>query len=191
MLPARSGGLFWAGPVVRGPGVDWQCPASLVVSTPRFLSAKRSAVSSLREEVAQRNPLEGVPLDASRNKRDRGPSGTPGLPGTESFPVGRCYVLLSALWSGVRQICKTRLGAKQISSGNFFARAVHLSTAAGTPSPPQSPRKDFCRAKMPCGGERPQISCSAGRSLYELQTGLQLQSRKRVLAKTVEACPSG
>ena len=31
---------------------------------------------------------------------------------------------------------------------------MHLSTAAGTPSPPQSPRKDFCRAKMPCGGER-------------------------------------
>ena len=29
-----------------------------------------------------------------------------------------------------------------------------LPTAAGTPSPPQSPRKDFCRAKMPCGGER-------------------------------------
>ena len=47
-----------AGPVVQGPGVDWQYPASLMVSTPRFLSAKRSAVSSLREEVAQRNPLE-------------------------------------------------------------------------------------------------------------------------------------
>ena len=82
------------------------------------------------------------------------PSGTPGLPGTEIFPVGRCYVLLSAQSSGVRQIWKTRLGAKQISSGNFFARAVPLPTAAGTPSPPQSPRKDFCRAKMPCGGER-------------------------------------
>ena len=87
-------------------------------------------------------------------QRDRGPSGTPGLPGTEIFPVGRCYVLLSAQSSGVRQIWKTRLGAKQISSGNFFARAVPLPTAAGTPSPPQSPRKDFCRAKMPCGGER-------------------------------------
>ena len=37
-------------------------------STPRFLSAKRSAVSSLREEVAQRNPLKGVPLDSSRNR---------------------------------------------------------------------------------------------------------------------------
>ena len=61
--PAASG--FFTGPVVQGPGVDWQCPASLVVSTPRFLSAKRSAVSSLREEVAQRNPLEGVPLDSS------------------------------------------------------------------------------------------------------------------------------
>ena len=150
--PAASG--FFTGPVVQGPEVDWQYPASLVVSTPRFLAAQRSAVSSLREEVAQRNPLEGVPLDSSRNKRDRGPSGTLGLPGTDILPVGRAYVLLSAQSSGVRQIWKTRRGAKQISSGNFFARAVPLPTAAGTPSPPQSPRKDFCRAKMPCGGER-------------------------------------
>ncbi len=155
----QRGGL--AGPVVRGPGVDWQYHASLVVSTPRFLSAKRSAVSSLREEVAQRNPLERGSSGLLPKQRDRGPSGTPWLPGTEIFPVGRCYVLLSALWSGVRQICRTRLGAKQISSGNFFARAVHLSTTAGTPSPPQSPRKDFCRAKMPCGGEDCQICCSA------------------------------
>ena len=140
--------------VAAGASFNWQYPASLVVSTPRFLSAKRSAVSSLREEVAQRNPLEGVPLDSSRNKRDRGPSGTPGLPGTEIFPVGQCYVLLSALWSGVRQIWQTRRGAKQISSGNFFARGLLFPTALGTPSPPQSPRKDFCRAKMPCGGER-------------------------------------
>ena len=82
------------------------------------------------------------------------PSDSPGLPGTDILPAGSCFVLLSGCWSGVRQTCETRLGAKQISSGNFFARAVHLSTAAGTPSPPQSPRKDFCRAKMPCGGER-------------------------------------
>ena len=97
-------GLFAAGcgseafllpSVAAGASFNWQYPTSLVVSTPRFLSAKRSAVSSLREEVAQRNPLEGVPLDSSRNKRDRGPSGTPGLPGTEIFPVGRGYVLLS------------------------------------------------------------------------------------------------
>ena len=56
-----------AGPVVRGPGVDWQYPASLVVSTPRFLSAKRSAVSSLREEVAF------VALAAQHNTRVCGP----------------------------------------------------------------------------------------------------------------------
>ena len=87
-------------------------------------------------------------------QRDRGPSGTPGLPGIGIVLVECAYVLLSAQSSGARQIWKTRRGAKQISSGNFFARAVHLSTALGTPSPPQSSRKDFCRAKMPCGGER-------------------------------------
>ena len=104
--------------------LNWQKPASWFNSTPRFLAAQRSAVSSLREEVAQRNPLEGVPLDSSRNRGAASPSDSPGLPGTEIFPVGRGYVLLSAQSSGVRQIWKTRLGAKQISSGNFFARAV-------------------------------------------------------------------
>ena len=127
--------------------IFWKYPASLEDSTPRFLSAKRSAVSSLREEVAQRNPLEGVPLDASRNKRDRGPSGTLGLPGTEIFPVGCGYVLLSALWSGVRQIWKTRLGAKQISSGNFFARGLLFPTALGDPIPTAVPPQGFLQSK--------------------------------------------
>ena len=121
---------------------------------PTLLScAKKRGVEPPRRSCPK-EPLERGSSGRFPKQRDRGPSGTLGLPGTEIFPVGQCYVLLSALWSGVRQIWQTRLGAKQISSGNFFARAVHLSTAMGTPSPPQSPRKDFCRAKMPCGGER-------------------------------------
>ena len=80
-------------------------------------------------------------------QRDRGPSGTPGLPGTEIFPVGHCYVLLSAPSSGVRQTWQTRLGAKQISSGNFFARGLLFPTALGTPSPPQSPPQGFLQSK--------------------------------------------
>ena len=153
LLPADSEGLL-AGPVVQGPGEVLSVPCQPGRFDPILLSCAKKNGVDRQEEVAQRNPLEGVPLDSSRNKRDRGPSGTLGLPGTEIFLVGRCYVLLSALWSGVRQIWKTRLGAKQISSGNFFARGLLFPTAAGTPSPPQSPRKDFCRAKMPCGGER-------------------------------------
>ena len=54
------------GPGTRG-GSGRDLPAG-PFSTPRFLAAQRSAVSSLREEVAQRNPLEGVPLDSSRNR---------------------------------------------------------------------------------------------------------------------------
>ena len=41
MLPARSGGLFWAGPVVQGPGVDWQDPASLVGFDPTLLICEK------------------------------------------------------------------------------------------------------------------------------------------------------
>ena len=53
------------------------------------------------------------------------------------------------------------------------------------------PRKDFCRAKMPCGGQVFQICCSAGKSLVILQTRKCLQARKRVLPKPVEDCPIG
>ena len=150
--PAASG--FFTGPVVQGPEVDWQCPASLVGFDPTLLICEKKRGVEPPRRSCPKEPLERGSSGLFPKQRDRGPSGTPGLPGTEIFPVGRCYVLLSAQSSGVRQIWKTRLGAKQISSGNFFARAVHLSTTAGTPSPPQSPRKDFCRAKMPCGGER-------------------------------------
>ena len=141
--------------VEAGASFNWQYPASLVGFDPTLLICEKKRGVEPPRRSCPKEPLERGSSGLFPKQRDRGPSGTPGLPGTEIFPVGQCYVLLSALWSGVRQTWKTRLGAKQISSGNFFARAVPLPTAAGTPSPPQSPRKDFCRAKMPCGGERP------------------------------------
>ena len=179
MLPARSGGLFgWT----RGPGTrdKLAVPCQPGGFDPTLLScAKKRGVEPPRRSCPK-EPLGRGSSGLFPKQRDRGPSGTPGLPGTEIFPVGRCYVLLSALWSGVRQICKTRLGAKQISSGNFFARAVPLPTALGTPSPPQSPRKDFCRAKMPCGGERPpnQLlgSLIVERIAYRIAAAIQKES---------------
>ena len=81
--------------VAAGASFNWQYPASLVGFDPILLSCAKKNGVDRQEEVAQRNPLEGVPLDSSRNKRDRGPSGTPGLPGIEYSLVERCYVLLS------------------------------------------------------------------------------------------------
>ena len=55
--------------VAASASLVWQRPASWFNSTPRFLAAQRSAVSSLGEEVAQREPLKGFPLDSFGNKR--------------------------------------------------------------------------------------------------------------------------
>ena len=66
MLPAAARG-FLTGPVVQGPGIDWQKPASRVIRPPRFLAAQRSAVSSRREEIAV------VALAAQHNTRVCGP----------------------------------------------------------------------------------------------------------------------
>ena len=56
-----------------------------------------------------------------------------------------------------------------------------------TPVPHRSPpRKDFCRAKMPCGGQVFQICCSAVKSSDFLHASRYLHARKRVLPKYVE-----
>ena len=60
------------------------------------------------------------------------------------------------------------------------------------PRPPSQPaRKDFCRAKMPCGGQVFQICCSAVKSSDFLHASRYLHARKRVLPKYVEDCPIG
>ena len=48
------------------------------------------------------------------------------------------------------------------------------------------PRKDFCRAKMPCGGQVFQICCSAVKSSDFLHASRYLHARKRVLPQYVE-----
>ena len=71
MLPAAARG-FLTGPVVQGPGggSGRDLPAG-PFSTPRFLAAQRSAVSSRREEIAF------VALAAQHNKRVCGPFWNP------------------------------------------------------------------------------------------------------------------
>ena len=66
------------------------------------------------------------------------------------------------------------------------------------PVPPSQPaRKDFCRAKMPCGEQVFQICCSARKASDFLQTSGYLHARKRVLpkyvgdARLVKHCKSG
>ncbi len=59
--------------VAASASLVWQKPASLVNSTPRFLAAQRSAVSSRREEVAQRKPFKRVSSGLFRKQKGCGP----------------------------------------------------------------------------------------------------------------------
>ena len=70
--------------------LNWQKPASWFNSTPRFLAAQRSAVSSRREEVAQRKPFKRFFSGLFRKQRGSGPSGTQGLPGTAGCTNRAC-----------------------------------------------------------------------------------------------------
>ena len=83
--------------VAAGASFNWQYPASLVGFDPTLLScAKKRGVEPPRRSCPK-EPLGRGSSGLLPKQRDRGPSGTPGLPGTEIFPVGRGYVLVSAL----------------------------------------------------------------------------------------------
>ena len=66
--------------VAAGASFNWQCPASLVGFDPILLSCAKKNGVDRQEEVAQRNPLEGVPLDASRNRGAAAPQTPRGCP---------------------------------------------------------------------------------------------------------------
>ena len=120
--------------VAAGASFNWQYPASLVGFDPILLSCAKKNGVDRQEEVAQRKPLRRVFSGLFPKRRGCCPSDSPGLPGTDILPAGSCFVLLSGCWSGVRQTCETRLGAKQISSGNFFVRELR-PLRWGPPSP--------------------------------------------------------
>ena len=75
--------------VAASASLVWQRPASWFNSTPRFLAAQRSAVSSLGEEVAQREPLKGFPLDAFGNKRAAALLRSRGVEVSTTCPMGQ------------------------------------------------------------------------------------------------------
>ena len=57
-----------------------------MISTPRFLAAQRSAVSSRREEVAQRKPFKRVFFGLFRKQKGCGPFEIPGVPDLQCPP---------------------------------------------------------------------------------------------------------
>ena len=65
---------------LSGGVIFWQHPASLVVSTPRFLSAKKARGVEPPRKKLPRNPFQRGSLWVFPKQRDRGPSLAPGLP---------------------------------------------------------------------------------------------------------------
>ena len=119
--------------MVQGPGVDWQRPASWFFSTPRFLAAQRSAVSSRREEIAV------VALAAQHNTRVCGPL---------CDPMGSSQVVLTLSGSPTVFYWYSRSGL-QLQPGLQF---VQRSDCRAADLAVFRRRKAFLLCKNPCGG---------------------------------------
>ena len=135
-------------------------------STPRFLAAQRSAVSSRREEIAQRKPLGMVSSGLLRKQRGAAPLAPRAARYRRLYRLGVLRTFERSVVEGT-----TNLADPTRRKANFLWKFLCAGTAfsAMRPPPPSQPtRKDFCRAKMPCGGRDCQICCSAGRSLVIL-----------------------
>ena len=118
--------------------LNWQKPASWFNSTPRFLAAQRSAVSSRREEVAQRKPLKGFPLDSFGNKRAAALLRSREFQICSAFPMGQ---FSTDFGSTLFLACKYLLVCKM--TNNLFAEQQiwWYSSAA----------RHFCSAKILAG----------------------------------------
>ena len=183
--------------VTQGSGENWQKPASLVVPTPAlhpisvrrqsrqrlsefFLAAQRRTASAVKKKLPNGNPWKGFPLDSFPNRGAR-PLWHPELPGTDSVTNRACSRTFEySLVEGYDKLGRPN------SAQSKFSLKISLRGAAfsamRSPVPHCSPpRKDFCRAKMPCGGQVFQICCSAGRLSDILQTSKAVHTGKRVL----------
>ena len=156
-------------------GSNWQRPASRFFSTPRFLAAQRSAVSSRREEIAV------VALAAQHNTRVCGPL---------CDPRGASFILphRSSVFYGFR---KHSLSGLQLQSGMQYVqrsacRAANLAVFRR--------RKAFLLCKNPCGGTAvgmgspPQsgIAAPAQRNFQRKFALRRVGSSKSIVPPTIE-----
>ena len=163
------------GPVVQGPGVDWQRPASWFFSTPRFLAAQRSAVSSRREEIAF------VALAAQHNTRVCGPL---------CDPMGSSQVVLTLSGSPTVFYWYSRSGL-QLQPGLQF---VQRSDCRAADLAVFRRRKAFLLCKNPCGGTavgmgspaQSGIAAPAQRNFQRKFALRQVGSAKFVVLPTIE-----
>ena len=129
MLPAAARG-FLTGPVVQGR--FWQRPASWFFSTPRFLAAQRSAVSSRREEIA-------ILRWRVNTQGSADPCGIPWVLGMRCLTTGASFY----------GFCQHSLSGLQLQSGMQY---VQRSDCRATNLAVFRRRKAFLLCKNPCGG---------------------------------------
>ena len=151
--------------VAASASLVWQRPASWFNSTPRFLAAQRSAVSSRREEVAQRKPFKRVFSGLFRKQKGCGPFEIPGVPDLQCPPSRASSTYFG---STLFLACKYLLACKK--SDDFTAEqqiwktcppqgifALQKSLRAGcdggrgsSSQRGKSPRKEISRGNLLC-----------------------------------------
>ena len=142
--------------------------------------AKKNGVGR-QEELAQRKPLKGFPLDSFPNRGAR-PLWHPELPGTDSVTNRACSRAFEYWVVG----STTNLQDPTRRKANFLWKFLCAGTshsAMRPPAPIAAHPQGFLQSKNPCGGRDCQICCSAGRSSDFLHASGYLHVRKRVLPK--------
>ena len=148
------------GPGTRG-GSGRDLPAG-PFSTPRFLAAQRSAVSSRREEVAQRKPFKRVFSGLFRKQKGCGPFEIPGFPDLQCLTSRAPPTYFG---STLFLVCTALLVCKMADDLPAEQQIWwHLSAA-----------RHFCSAKILAGGLRwgwgPQRSRQRHRPRKEISRG--------------------
>ena len=145
-----------------------------------FLAAQRRTASAVKKKLPKGNPSKGFSLDSFPNRGAR-PLWHPGLPGTAGCTNRAC--LRTFEHSVVEGYDK--LGTPDSAQSKF---PLEISLRGGFhfcdegPVPHRSPpRKDFCRAKMPCGGRDAKLAARQLDSQIPYQSSKACQTTTRGL----------
>ena len=141
-----KGAFCFCLPWRQAPVWFWQKPASWFNSTPRFLAAQRSAVSSRREEVAQRKPFKRVSSGRLRKQKGCGPFEIPGVPdlqcltsrASSTYYGSTLFLVCTALLvcemaddlPAEQQICDTLSAARHFCSAKILAGRAAMGDGA-------------------------------------------------------------
>ena len=140
--------------MVRGPGVDWQCPASLVGFDPTLLICEKKRGVEPPRRSCPKEPLGRGSSGLFPKQRGCEPLRLPGAARYRDFPSRALLRTFERSIVGGTTNLEDPTRRKANFLWKFLCAGAAIPDCGGDPIPTAVPPQGFLQSKNPCGGER-------------------------------------